>query len=368
MTTTTDIIIVGGGLSGLVTAYTLLQTQAHLSFIILEASSRVGGRVHTVNTDKTVAPVEMGATWVFPQLGGHLTALLQALDISVFPQRQSGRVVMVGSNGERQQYNEPNDASFYRISGGTGAVTSKLRDACPEGSIHYDTPVVQVDTGARQVTTSRGDVFIARHAIVIAAPPQLVATTITFTPTPLPPPLMTVMKSTHTWMSDSAKFAVRYDQPFWRANGFGGQLFGRGTLVAECYDHSDSDDGTYALMGFLNAGIAAQLTPEQRKTTVSTFLAKHFGDDKVVPISYHDVVWGEQQWCAGPNQQRRRGGGGHPSYGHPSFDKPHDNVVFWAGSETSGHAGGYMEGAVARGQYCAAQVIKHHRDHHHDDL
>ena len=54
------IIIIGAGLSGLMIAY-LLQKKG-FEVIILEAHTRIGGRIETV-TGTTGATMELGATW-----------------------------------------------------------------------------------------------------------------------------------------------------------------------------------------------------------------------------------------------------------------------------------------------------------------
>lgn len=66
-----QVIIIGGGLSGLTLAY-LLERKGFEPTII-EASSRLGGRIHTVE-GKLSTPLELGATWFSDS---HLELLLQ---------------------------------------------------------------------------------------------------------------------------------------------------------------------------------------------------------------------------------------------------------------------------------------------------
>jgi len=54
------VIIIGAGLSGLLTGYRL--KKEGIPFKILEARNRVGGRINTVNGINNT-PIEMGATW-----------------------------------------------------------------------------------------------------------------------------------------------------------------------------------------------------------------------------------------------------------------------------------------------------------------
>jgi monoamine oxidase len=43
-----DVIVVGGGLSGMTAAYELNKFQANISLLVLEAQNRLGGRAFTV--------------------------------------------------------------------------------------------------------------------------------------------------------------------------------------------------------------------------------------------------------------------------------------------------------------------------------
>ena len=63
---THDVIIVGAGIAGISAAATL-HAQGQTSFVVLEASRRVGGRIHSVEFgDPSVARlrVELGAHWI----------------------------------------------------------------------------------------------------------------------------------------------------------------------------------------------------------------------------------------------------------------------------------------------------------------
>src|SRR4051812_18700073 len=57
-----DVVVIGAGVAGLAAAREL--RRAGLGVRVLEARSRLGGRVHTVRPDSGSPPVELGAEFV----------------------------------------------------------------------------------------------------------------------------------------------------------------------------------------------------------------------------------------------------------------------------------------------------------------
>lgn len=74
------IIIVGGGLSGVLTGYLLKKEE--IPFKILDSRNRFGGRINTLYKENE-APIEMDATW-FTNQHVNLIALLEELGIERF--------------------------------------------------------------------------------------------------------------------------------------------------------------------------------------------------------------------------------------------------------------------------------------------
>ena len=56
-----DIIIIGGGISGLYIAYKLLKQKIKKRVLLLEGSSKLGGRIYTYNSKSWNSPIEAGA-------------------------------------------------------------------------------------------------------------------------------------------------------------------------------------------------------------------------------------------------------------------------------------------------------------------
>ena len=80
------IIIIGGGLSGLTLAYKL--SQQNIRTTVLEASSRIGGRIQTVK-GTLGTPMELGATW-FSNMHPNLNSLIEELGLKKYPQFSRG--------------------------------------------------------------------------------------------------------------------------------------------------------------------------------------------------------------------------------------------------------------------------------------
>jgi monoamine oxidase len=89
--TKVDVVVVGGGLSGLAAAWQLLQ--AGRSVVVLEASDRLGGRVYNLPTGPSPLQVtEAGGEWVGKRQT-RIQAVCQQLGISLFPTYAKGKTV-----------------------------------------------------------------------------------------------------------------------------------------------------------------------------------------------------------------------------------------------------------------------------------
>ncbi|KAL4913352.1 hypothetical protein BDW62DRAFT_214345 [Aspergillus aurantiobrunneus] len=94
-----DVIIIGAGLAGLSAASEL--QRAGLSFIILEARDRVGGKTwsQSVPGDDHVV-VDLGAAWMNSINQGKVYALAQRFGAEILEQNTTGLCVLENANGE----------------------------------------------------------------------------------------------------------------------------------------------------------------------------------------------------------------------------------------------------------------------------
>ncbi|GAA4821089.1 flavin monoamine oxidase family protein [Algivirga pacifica] len=343
-------IIVGGGLTGLVTAYSLKKAGIE-DFLILEAQDRLGGRVKTIFHEGHL-PVEMGPTWVHHN-HYELLNLLKELDIPAFPQFDQGtaRYQMMG---QVQSFVPPaGQAPSYRIGGGSEIVTQKLSESLTSKQYRLSTQVTSIreeDDHHLLLMDNKGNEYRA-NTVIFTIPPKFALQTVAFTPA-LPEDLQYLMKSTYTWMSSYIKSAVVYKTPFWKEKGFSGMAFSQEGPMAELYDHTDIQEEGYALQGFVSMiPKYMQMTKEEREQAVIQQLVQFFGKEAEDYLSYYEKDWSKDPHSAVPNDTLA------PSkhlYGHLLYQKNYLNgKLRFSCTETSPENGGFMEGAVLAGKEAA---------------
>jgi monoamine oxidase len=95
-----DVVVVGGGLSGLVAARQVARKGR--SVLVVEARSRVGGRLLNHRL-KAGGVIEAGGAFVGPTQD-HILALAKEFGVATFPEYVEGKNVYISGNGRRQLY------------------------------------------------------------------------------------------------------------------------------------------------------------------------------------------------------------------------------------------------------------------------
>lgn len=343
------ILIIGGGLSGLLTAYRLKQNG--IPFKILEARSRIGGRIHTIY-GSTQIPVEMGATW-FNDTHSNLKELLHELKIDYFEQYMKGSVFYQPSINEPvQSIQIPSQAPSYRISGGSSTLIQALYSQLDSKDILLNQTVKEIKFQENSIQVIADEVFEATN-IVMAIPPKLWSKKIIFNPS-LPLDLMQIAAETHTWMEDSIKIGITYKEPFWQKENQSGALFTNAGPITELYDHCNHERSTFALCGFLSTSFK-QLSLEERKSSVMTQLKNAFGKDAENFIDYNECIWSKEKDTFEANKDFLFP---HQNNGNPIFSKSFFNGrLLISSAESSPEFSGYMDGAVFAGNKNANKLI-----------
>ncbi len=336
---TENIIIIGGGLSGLTLAYLLSKKNRNTT--ILEASSRLGGRIQTIKGNLGT-PLELGATW-FSEIHPNLLSLLDELSLKKYPQFSKGKSFFQTKSFEPPQefFVSESDSPSYRIAGGTFQLIDTLYQKLPKENIKLSTKVTAITESENelQVETSNSEVLKASK-VILCLPPQLVSQII-FNPA-LPENITSILPTVQTWMAGSIKFVLEYKKPFWRENGYSGMLYSHSGIVPEMYDHSNYEEDKFGFTGFLNGG-AVSYSLEVRKELILRQLSELFGSEILNFISYTDKIWTDEFILNG-NQIIQRP---HQNNGHVLLQKSYMNDrLYFSGTENSTQFGGYMEGAI----------------------
>lgn len=343
------IIIIGAGLSGLLTAYRL--KKEGITFKILEARSRVGGRINTVlGTNNT--PVEMGATW-FSDQHRHLRALLDELGIGYFEQYMDGMALYQPSfAAPAEAIQIPPQAPSYRISGGTSHLINTLYAALDQDNVFLNQTVKEIRFDHKGVKVLANESFEA-DKVVLALPPKLWAKKIVFEPQ-LQSNLLAVATQTQTWMEDSIKVAMSFSNPFWQDQNLSGMLFSNPGPVVEFYDHSNYDRSKFALCGFVNSSFKS-LPFEDRKVRILNQLKSAYGKEIEGYIDYTECVWsGEKNTFEAAEVEHFP----HQNNGNPIFKNTFfEYRLLISSAESASQSPGYMDGAVYAGNLIVRKLI-----------
>ncbi|GAB3708554.1 FAD-dependent oxidoreductase [Spirosoma flavus] len=345
-----NLIILGGGLSGLCLAYFLRNKP--LSVTILEASPRLGGRIHTV-AGVLATPLELGATW-FSNRHPTLLKLVEELGLTIFPQFSEGVSLFQSKSFEPPQkfFIPASEAPSYRLAGGTGQLIKALAKKLDATSIHLDSEVTGIQEVQQGVIiqTANNRTYHANR-VVSCIPLPVMAAKVNVTPE-LPLLVSELLPTVQTWMGGSIKFVVEYATPFWRTNGYSGMLYSQADIVTEMYDHTSADGQRFGFTGFLNGG-SSSFTQEVRKELVLRQLGELFGPEALSPTTYFDKVWNDDFLVAGSPVIHRP----HQHNGHPLLQQSYLNgKLYFGGTETSLESPGYMEGAVVTAKKLALQL------------
>lgn len=345
-----SIVILGGGLSGLTTAY-LLEKEGYSS-TILEARNRLGGRIYTLRNNSE-PPIEMGATWLGKK-HTHLISLLEKLGIDIFEQFMGEKAYYeyISTSPPQLVQLPHNEDPTYRISGGSDHLINVLRDQLDHSDIHLNQPAGSIEKQGDALIINSRDKQLDADFVISTLPPKLFNEQISVTPS-LPSALIQKASQTHTWMAESIKVGLTYQQPFWRDSGTSGTIMSNVGPITEMYDHSDEESSRFALKGFLNEAYHS-LTRKERLELTLDQLEKYYGSQSKEFTSYQELVWKNEPYT---HSEYDRHIIPHQHNGDLIFRKSYlDGRLLISGSETASEFPGYMDGAVESAHHAVNKI------------
>jgi monoamine oxidase len=211
-----------------------------------------------------------------------------------------------------------------------------------ESRILLEKPVERIrHDGVGALVSGQGFEVTARR-VVIAIPPPLVCRI------ELAPELPSARRQLleQLTMGSVIKYVVVYERPFWREQGFSGEMWSdRGPLTG-CYDTSLAASAPGILTGFASGPHAIRLAaeaPARRRQLILSELAEHFGEQASLPLDYREQVWADEVWTRGGYTAHLGAGQFTPAF---CARQAPVGVLHWAGTETAEAWPGYMEGAI----------------------
>jgi len=358
----TQVVVVGGGVSGLNVARRL--SAAGVPIQLFEARDRLGGRAltmddHGLSTDG----YDLGPSWFWPQVQPAIRDLVADIGLASFTQRSAGDVVFERMSREpAQRYASLGQASgSMRFTGGAATLARALARDLPPGSVHLGRRVVGLTLLGDRVRVhhldreSGDERSTEARFVVVAMPPRLLEATVTLTSEPARETLE-LWRGTPTWMAAQAKFFALYDRPFWLEDGLSGTAQSMVGPMLEMHDATTASGGA-ALFGFL------VVPPAERRAMGEQALAD-------ACVAQLERIFGPQarapratlfkDWAADPLTATAAdlASGGHPAPAPVWVRGPWADRLVLAGSEVSPSEAGYLAGAVDASARAADQVAR----------
>jgi len=374
----TEFVIIGGGLSGLYTAYLLKQLGK--DYILLEGRARLGGRIYAEDQ------FDMGPSWFWPDIHPRITKLINELHLPVFPQHDKGAFLFDKDENQpplRYESGYAGSPQSMRVAGGMQTVVDGIkakliseRIICNAKVTHVTHDEIETNTTTGQnsdsIVTAEIDgepQTIQARQVIFAMPLRLLANSITLTPA-LPMKVQKKFATTATWMAAHAKFFAVYETPFWRKTGLSGSASSQVGPLAEIHDAStfdwaiddsntvdaDSCDSNNAsasagaLFGFvgIDAHTRQSAGNELIKSLAVKQLVRIYGEQAAKPIDVKLIDWSQENMTA--TDADKHAPNAHPHYGlhdiQSALAPVYQQGWYFAGTEAAEENGGYIEGAL----------------------
>ncbi len=244
-------------------------------------------------------------------------------------------------------------AQTTRFVGGTSEIPNRLAALISE-HIVLKAPVWLIEHSADSVSVHcRGGLVATGRRVIVAISPTLAGRIM------YDPPLPGVRDQLTQRMPNGSamKAFFIYDEPFWRADGFNGQLISDIGPARMSNDTCLPGDDHGIILMFLEGEQArdyAKWSQDDRREALTAELVRHFGSRAATPEFYVDGEWSDRQWTRGCYNANH---GPHVWTTYGSALSEPIGTIHWASTDTATFWSAYMEGAVDAGERAAQEVI-----------
>ncbi|HLV98004.1 MAG TPA: flavin monoamine oxidase family protein [Ktedonobacterales bacterium] len=211
--------------------------------------------------------------------------------------------------------------------------------------------VIQDERGVRVI----GDTLAVTAERAILAIPPVLAGRLRYQPAM---PALRDQLTQRMPMGSVIKVQCLYPTPFWRDEGWSGQIANNDGLVSITFDNTAESGAPGVLLGFVEgkaARIWGERSLEERRQAVIACLVNYFGQQAARPAEYLEKYWAADEYARGCYSGYMPPGV-WTSYGR-ALREPVGRV-HWAGTETATIWNGYMDGAVQSGERAADEALK----------
>jgi monoamine oxidase len=240
----------------------------------------------------------------------------------------------------------------YRFDGGAHSIPRKLAEKLTD-EVRLGAAVRRIEQRADSVVVS-GPGFEARGRWAVVAVPQTLAGRITYAPAL---PGYRDQFTQRLPAGAAIKCLAVYDEPFWRADGYSGQVTSTDGPFRVAFDTSPADGSPGVLSAFVTGSAARTLTrlaPPERRTAVLDGLVRGLGPKAGKPRDFVEQNWLDEEFTRGCYHGFAPPGL-YTSYGE-ALRAPIGRI-HWAGTETGVHQMGSMGGAVDSGRRVARELF-----------
>jgi monoamine oxidase len=243
-------------------------------------------------------------------------------------------------------------AQSDRVVGGTQQIPERMAAALGK-SVVLSSPVRKIAVKADRVRVESDKLNAVGQRVIVAIPPPLAAK-LRYSP---PLPALRDQLTQRFPFGSVMKVIAIYDKPFWRDEGYSGQVVGDLPPVQATFDNTPPKGTPGALMGFVEATTArrlAEVSPEELKNQTLDTFAKYYGEQARNAIGFYEKRWDNDVWHRGcpvcftaPGVLLDYGEAIRAPIGR----------IHWAGTETATYWNGYMDGAVRSGERASEEVV-----------